>query len=153
LRKVAARFGACRWWMRRGSLSIPRLRLVLAVVVAVLVPLASRVFGNGSLAFTMFSRSETYRVRVTTTDARGTARRVAPTAVAAAIGGTPGDILAGTEQWRHGPFGSLLADHLGEVARIACRLGAESARADVVIERRRTLDAPVELVTASARCP
>jgi hypothetical protein len=139
--------------MRRGSLSIPRLRLVLAVVVAVLVPWASRVFGNGSLAFTMFSRSETYRVRVTTTDARGTARRVAPTAVAAAIGGTPGDILAGTEQWRHGPFGSLLADHLDEVARFACRLGAESARAEVVLERRRTLDAPGELVTASARCP
>jgi hypothetical protein len=153
LRRLAARFGACHGWMRRRSLSIPRLRLVLAVVVAVLVPSASRVFGNGSLAFTMFSRSETYRLRVTTTDARGTARRVAPTAVAAAIGGTPGDILAGTEQWRHGPFGSLLADHLGEVARFACRLGAESARAEVVLERRQTLDAPVELVTASARCP
>jgi len=139
--------------MRRPSLSIPWLRLLVAVVVAVLLPTASRVFGNGSLAFTMFSRSETYRLRVTTTGARGTARRVAPTALAAAIGGTPGDILAGTEQWRHGPFGSLLADHLGEVARYACRLGAESERAEIVLERRQTLDAPVELVTASARCP
>jgi hypothetical protein len=110
-------------------------------------------FGNGSLAFTMFSRSETYRLGVVTTDAAGTARRVAPTALAAAVGGTPGDILAGTEQWRHGPFGGLLAEHLGEVARFACRLGAGTTRADVTLERRQTLDASVEAMTASARCP
>jgi hypothetical protein len=121
--------------------------------VAVLVPLASRVFGNGSLAFSMFSRSETYRLRVTTTNAAGTARRVAPTALAVAVGGTPGDIIAGTEQWRHGPFGALLGDHLDEFARFACRLGAGTARADVVLERRKTLDAPVELIAASATCP
>jgi len=135
------------------SPSISRLRLALAVVVAVLVPLASRVFGNGSLAFTMFSRSETYRLRVTTVDSAGTARRVPATALAAAVGGTPGDIVAGTEQWRHGPFGGLLADHLGEIARFACRVGAATARTDVVLERRKTLDAPVERVAASAQCP
>jgi len=130
-----------------------QLRLALAVVVAVLLPLTSRLFGNGSLAFTMFSRSETYRLHVVTADAAGTARRVAPTALAAAVGGTPGDILAGTEQWRHGPFAVLLADHLGEVARFACQLGPGTARADVTLERRQTLDAPVEAVAASARCP
>ena len=132
---------------------VPRPHLALAVVVAVLVPLGSRLFGNGSLAFTMFSRSETYRLGVVTTDAAGTARRVAPTALAAAVGGTPGDILAGTEHWRHGPFAGLLAEHLGEVARFACRLGAGTTRADVTLERRQTLDASVEAMTASARCP
>jgi hypothetical protein len=132
---------------------VRRFHLGLAVVVAVLLPVGSRLFGSGSLAFTMFSRSETYRLRVTTMDAAGSARRVAPTALAAAVGGTPGDIVAGTEQWRHGPFGTLLAGHLDEVARFACRLGAGTAHADVVLERRRTLDAPVEMVAASARCP
>jgi len=101
----------------------------------------------------MFSRSETYRLRVVTTDASGSARRVAPTVLAAAVGGTPGDILAGTEQWRHGPFGGLLASHLGDIARFACGLGPRTARAEVTLERRQTLDAQVETVAASARCP
>lgn len=136
-----------------ASAGARRFHLVLAVVVALLVPLASRVFGNGSLAFTMFSRSETYRLRVVATDAAGTVRRVSPTALAAAVGGTPGDILAGTEQWRHGPFAGLLADHLGEVARFACRIGAGIERTGITLERRQTLDAPVETVAATARCP
>ncbi len=135
------------------SLRVRRFHLALAVVVAVLLPLTSRLYGSGSFAFTMFSRSETYRLRVTTIDAAGTSRRVAPTALAAAVGGTPGDILAGTEQWRHGPFGTLLADHLDGIARFACRLDAGAAHTDVVLERRKTLDAPVELVAARARCP
>jgi hypothetical protein len=81
------------------------------------------------------------------------AQRDLPTALAVAVGGTPGDIIAGTEQWRHGPFGALLGDHLDEFARFACRLGAGTARADVVLERRKTLDAPAELIAASATCP
>jgi hypothetical protein len=130
----------------------PRAHAVLATLVALVLPLASRTFDTGSLAFTMFSRSETYRLQITTVNESGQSTRVAPTEIAAVVGGNTGDILAGTEQWRHGPFGPLLRRHLGEVARFACAVHGHDVRASVVLERRPTLDSPVQTTEAGVLC-
>jgi hypothetical protein len=130
----------------------PRAHTVLAVLVALVLPLASRTFDTGNLAFTMFSRSETYRLRVTTVNVFGQSTRVAPTEIAAAVRGNTGDILAGTERWRHGPFGPLLCRHLGEVARFACAVRGDTVRASVVLERRPTLDSAVQTTEAGVLC-
>jgi hypothetical protein len=130
----------------------PRAHTVLAVLVALVLPLASRTFDTGNLAFTMFSRSETYRLRITTMSVARQPRRLAPTEIAVAVGGNTGDILAGTEQWRHGPFGPLLRRHLGEVARFACAVHGDDVRASVVLEQRPTLDSPIQATEAGVLC-
>jgi hypothetical protein len=130
----------------------PRAHTVLLVLVALVLPLASRIFDTGNLAFTMFSRSETYRLRITTVSVTGQPTRLAPTEIAAAVGGNTGDILAGTEQWRHGPFGPLLRRHLGEVARFACGVRGANLRASVVLEQRPTLDSTIQTTEAGALC-
>src|SRR5450755_2055729 len=81
---------------------------LLGVVVIVALPVFSRGSGLGGFAFTMFSGSASYRLRVDTVDESGTERRVAATAIAARAGGTVGDVLAGSETWRFAPFGPLV---------------------------------------------
>jgi hypothetical protein len=127
--------------------------LALALVVALGLPLASRLWGNGELTFSMFSGSGSYRLRFETVDAGGRARPLAPTAVAAAVRGSVGDMLAGTERFRHGPFGSLLRRRLGEVARFACAARPGAVRARAMLDERRTLDAPVTGARADEACP
>ncbi len=130
----------------------PRAHTILAVLVAIVLPSASRAFDTGNLAFTMFSRSETYRLRIITVGVTGQTIRLAPTEIAAAVGGNTGDILAGTEQWRHGPFGSLLHRHLREIARFACAVRGGSVRASVALDRRPTLDASIQTTEAGVLC-
>ena len=133
--------------------AVRRGHAVLAVIVAVMLPLASRRWGTGEATFTMFSGSATYRLRFALTDGDGRSQRVSPTGVAARVGGTAGDLLAGTEQWRHAPSGPLLRRRLGEVAALACRGRPGARRAEAVLETRRNLDAPVETWRAEAPCP
>lgn len=74
--------------------------VTLGIALIVILPALSWWRGAGALAFTMFSRSGSYRLPVVTTDERGHEHRVPPTAVAARVGGSIGDLLAGSEDWR-----------------------------------------------------
>src|SRR5581483_3893130 len=107
------------------------------------LPAVSLATGAGGLAFTMFSGSGSYRLRVAVIDATGGERRLPPTAVAAHVRGTIGDVLAGTEDWRFAPFGSLVRRRLDQVATLACEAVPRARQARVALEERRTLDSPV----------
>jgi len=128
-----------------------RAHLIIGVVACVVVPLVSTLTRAGGLAFTMFSGSGSYRLRVVASGDAGE-RRVPPTAVAATARGSIGDVLAGTEDWRFGPFGSIVRRRLDQVAALACGAAPGSRRAAVTLEERRTLDAPIRTTTAVAAC-
>jgi hypothetical protein len=130
-----------------------RAHLLLGVFVVVGLPFASSWSGVGGLAFTMFSRSGSYRLHVVTGDQAGAEHPVAATAVAARAGGTIGDVLAGSEAWRFAPFGSLIRRRLDQVAAIACTTSQQARWARVTLDERPTLDAPVHTTTATRSCP
>jgi len=125
---------------------------MLGIAVVLILPAVSWWRGTGALAFTMFSRSGSYRLRVMTTDAAGDQRPVPPTAVAARIGGTVGNLIAGSEGWRYAPFGPLLRRRIDQLATFSCAARPGSQRARVVLEERRTLDAPVQISEAAVSC-
>jgi len=130
-----------------------RTHLVLGIVLCLILPALSWWRGTGAFAFTMFSRSGSYRLRIVTTDAAGDEHRISPTAVAARTGGSVGDLLAGSEDWRFAPFGPLLRRRLGQLAMLSCAARPGSKRARVVLQERRTLDAPVQVSDAAVPCP
>jgi hypothetical protein len=135
----------------RGG-GIARVHLLIGVLAAVGLPVLSWWSGAGGLAFTMFSGSGSYRLRIATSGADGTERPIAPTAVAARAGGTIGDILAGSEGWRYAPFGALVRRRLDEVAAFSCRTAPPNGQARVTLDERRTLDAPVRTTTVTWSC-
>lgn len=137
---------------RRTDRRVARLHLVIGFIAIIGLPLCSIVFRAGGLAFTMFSGSGSYRLRVVTIDEVGRERRVPPTAVAAHARGSIGDLLAGSEDWRFAPFGSLIRRRLEQVATLACGTIVKSREARVTLDERSTLDAPVRTTTATAAC-
>jgi phage baseplate assembly protein W len=125
---------------------------VIGVVAIIALPAVSLATRTGGLAFTMFSGSGSYRLRVVTIDSAGRERRVPPTALAAHVRGSIGDVLAGSEGWRFAPFGSLIRRRLDQVASLACETIPQSRQAHVTLEERRTLDAPIRTTTATSTC-
>jgi hypothetical protein len=130
-----------------------RAHLLLGVFVVVGLPFASWWSGVGGLAFTMFSRSGSFRLHVVAVDQSGAERPIAATAVAARAGGTIGDVLAGSEAWRFAPFGSLIRRRLDQIAAIACATSAQARSARVTLDERRTLDSPIRTTMATRSCP
>lgn len=125
----------------------------LAVLACVVVPAASRLAGSGKLGWTMFSRTESYRLAITGMKASGARGPVAPTSLAAAAARGPvARYLAGADRWRTIEAGSLLRDHLPELAALACRTGPFVA-IDIELSVRADLDAPVETSRGHADCP
>src|SRR5689334_970664 len=100
---------------------IARLHAMIALAVCVLVPGLSWLDGTGSLAWTMYSGSGSYRLRIVALDADGSRRIVAPTELAARAGHEMIPYLTGAEHWRVAPA-SALRRHLADVAPLACRL-------------------------------
>jgi hypothetical protein len=125
---------------------------VIGVVAIIALPAVSLATRTGGLAFTMFSGSGSYRLRVVTIDDAGRERRVPPTAIAAHIRGSIGDVLAGSEDWRFAPFGSLVRRRLDQIAALACAAIPHSRQAHVSLDERRTLDAHVRTTAATATC-
>ena len=130
-----------------------RAHLLLGVFVVVVLPLASWWSGVGGLAFTMFSRSGSYRLHVVVVGQSGAERPVAATAVAARAGGTIGDVLAGSEAWRFAPFGALIRRRLDQVAALACTTDPQARQARVALDERTTLDSLVRTTTSTRPCP
>jgi hypothetical protein len=126
--------------------------LVIGVVAVIVLPLLSLALGGGGLAFTMFSGSGSYRLRLVAIDETGRERRLPPTAVAAHVRGSIGDVLAGSEDWRFAPFGSLVRRRLDQIATLACGTIAGSRHMSVTLDERSTLDAPVRTTTATSAC-
>ncbi len=131
----------------------PRHHLLVAALVAVVLPGASWVDGSGFLAFRMYARAPSYRLTVTAWDPGAERRLIAPTALAARAGGILGHLLAGSDHWVTSPRTEFLADHLNDLGRIACQVARNAARVEIGIDRRATRDAPIETRRAVVACP
>jgi hypothetical protein len=130
-----------------------RLHWIVALLVTTIVPGYSWHDGSGWLAWTMFSKSETYRLHVIVTDAEGTPHRINPTELAALSEGDAATFLSGAEHWRHAPIGAALRSNLPSLALLACGCATQAVVATIAIDMRKTLDANPSTWRASAHCP
>ncbi len=127
--------------------------MALAVVAGLILPAASWMDGSGWLAWTMYSRSGSYRLTV-----RGRQRKtgapipIAPTAMSVIASSTLRPALAGADHWRYSPFGPTLRAYLASVAELACEV-EDVAKVDLVLEEQATLDASIVTTRASTACP
>jgi hypothetical protein len=139
--------------LTRWDLDRPRakLHLALAVIVGLLLPGGSLLLGNGVFAWTMFSKSETYRMHVLGGADDGATRPLDPRALAPFVSPTIGYFLPAPDTWRHDPVGLTFRTGLGKIAELACRLGP-FATTEVTLEERADLDAEPKRSVASARC-
>lgn len=144
-----------RWLMsaRRPQLAqgVPgRLHVALTLLVAVIIPLASRLFGDGFFAWTMYSSASEYRIRIEVTDASGR-RSVAPTGLCEGASASVAEILVGAESFRPGSSLAVLEAHADELARFVC----EQRHADevaITLEERPSEGGPERVRTTRATC-
>jgi len=127
--------------------------LAAAAVFGVVLPGYSWLDGSGWLAWTMFSKSETYRLRVVVMDAAEQAHVVNPTALGALVDEQVALYLSGAEHYRQAPIGAALAANLSSLAKVACRLVPRAARSRVSLDIRKNLDALPRTTTEEVSCP
>jgi hypothetical protein len=131
-----------------------RARIGLAALFAVVIPAASWLQGSGALAYRMYARGTSYRLRVTAWDADGHRRPIAPTALAREARGAARQYLAGSDHWLNLPRGPFLVDYLDELARLACATArVRMQRVTVEIDQRRSSDTPIETTACTVACP
>jgi hypothetical protein len=123
----------------------------IALLVAVVLPLGSRLGGSGMFAWTMFSKTEMYRLRVEGTRRDGVRRDYDPAALGPYLTPNARHFLPEKDLWRHDPVALTFRTSLRSMARLACRLD-DLASTELTFEERATLDAPPRLTTASATC-
>lgn len=127
-----------------------RWHALVAFLVCVAMPGASWLDGSGSLAWTMFASSETFRLRITA-EARGRRTAFNPSALALHAVPSAAGVLAGSDHLRHAAFARLLRASLPELAQLACRASGADKVA-VTLEWRRTLDAAPQRASAYQSC-
>lgn len=130
-----------------------RLHAALAVFVALVLPGYSWLDGSGWLAWTMFSKSETYRLRVAVTDRDHRRTLVNPSALAGGANTQIGLYLSGAEHFRQAPMINSFAANLRGLGTLACRTVPGAARVNVSLDSRRNLDAPMQTTSAEVSCP
>jgi hypothetical protein len=128
-----------------------RLHVFAGLLVAVIIPAASRLAGSGRLAWTMYSKTQPYRLRLAGTTVQGAVKQIPATSVAALARGHAGVYLAGAEQWRPIAAGPLLRDHLTEIASLACRL-EPFVTIQIELLVRPNLDAPAQSTIERVTC-
>jgi hypothetical protein len=137
-----------RWGLERPP---AKLHVALALTVGLLLPGGSLLMGNGVFAWTMFSKSETYRMRISGWTADGAARAIDPRSIAPYVGASIGYFLPAPDTWRHDPVGLTFRTGLGKIAELACQLGPFSAT-EVTFDERANLDAEPRRSVARGRC-
>jgi len=126
-------------------------QVVAAFILCLLVPGSGWLFGDPELAWSMYAKSASFRLRVETTT-EGRHRSVPASALAAAATGSLRTALSGAEHFKFTSSGPALRRNLGKLTLLAC----EASRADRVkltLEERATLDAPVRSSRKEAVCP
>lgn len=134
-------------WPRRW----PSSHAAALLLVAVALPAGSIVFGSGELAWTMFSKSETYRLAVTGVAQDGRKRPIDPRALAPLLDATAAYYLPAPGQWRHDAMGVTFRTGLPHLTALACRLGTYQ-RIEALLEERSHLDAAPVPTRANVRC-
>jgi hypothetical protein len=131
---------------------LPTLHAAIGVIVALVLPAWSWGGGNGTFAWTMFSKSETFRIGVLLTDRDGTRTRVPPAALAPHATPWVAHYLHRAGEWLHSPVGITFRTSLQGVAQLGCAL-PEVAEVVVTLQERRDLDAPIRATEARVLCP
>jgi hypothetical protein len=129
-----------------------KLHAAVAVLVALLLPAYSWLGGSGSLAWTMFSKSQTFRLSVRALDKTGRTRVVNPSELAKFADAETATYLLGSEHFRQSPVGSAFVGNLPSLAELVCRTAPQPTRATVTLEIRKTLDDAPTPYTATVNC-
>lgn len=106
--------------------------MVAGLVVCLVLPLASWIFGRGDLAYHMYATTLVYRLEVVGFDADGRPTSIAPSTLAPYMSADAAPFVGGSERLREVPQIDALRAHLSDVARVACAR-AGSARVDVIL--------------------
>lgn len=129
-----------------------KVHLAAAVLACLLLPAWSRAAGDGGLAWTMFSRSDSFRLSLRATDRAGAVHILHPAELAPLSEPALRFYLSGADRFHTWPVGATFQARLPALAGLACSLGAY-ASVQLTLEQRRTLDAPVRVTHARASCP
>jgi len=130
---------------------LPALQLVLGVLACVAVPAWSWLDGSGSLAWTMYAHSSSFRLRVQALDEHDRTRSIAPSALGAVAEQDLRNALGGAEGFRHARQGRQLRRYLPRVALLACNV-SRAAKVVLTLEVKDDLDAPVVTTIERRQC-
>lgn len=137
--------------VRLSARSWRGLQVTLGLLSCVLVPAWSWLDGSGSLAWTMYAHSSSFRLRILAIDEHERRRSIAPSSLAARAEQDVATALGGAEAFRHARQGRQLRYYLPRIAELACRVsGAE--RVELTLEDRLSLDAPIVISVEKRRC-
>lgn len=126
-------------------------QLALGLLACALVPAWSWLDGSGSLAWTMYAHSSSFRLRIMAIDEHGTRRSIAPSSLAAQAEQDVATALGGAEAFRHARQGRQLRHYLPRLAELACSV-SRAARVELRLEDRPNLDAPFVITEEKRRC-
>jgi hypothetical protein len=126
-------------------------RLVVAAL-AIVLPAWSWLDGTGSLAWTMFSKSGSYRLRVIATLGDGREEVVPAHRLALAAGVDARRYLARGDRWTYAPVAPTLRPRLPDLARLGCTLAPGATSVEAVMDERRSLDSPVDTRASHVTC-
>jgi hypothetical protein len=138
--------------VRRSFSRTEILHLITAVWVCVLLPAFSYARGEGGFAWTMFSRSDSFRLSVTALDRARQVHLLHPVELADGMEPALRNYLRGADRFRAWPVGPTFAARLPALARLGCHSGRYTS-VEVTLETRATLDAPVRVTRARTACP
>jgi hypothetical protein len=125
--------------------------VAFGVFAAVLLPGLSWLDGNGTFAWTMFSKSETFRIGVLVTTTSNEKRYVPPATLAPWASPTTAGYLRASRDWLHSPVGFTFRTSLADIAALGCNL-PEAREVLVTLQERKDLDAPVRATEARWVC-
>jgi len=128
------------------------LHLIVAVVVCVLLPAFSYARGEGGFSWTMFSRSDSFRLSVTAVDRAEQVHLLHPVELGDGVEPALRIYLRGADRFRSWPVGPTFAARLPALAGLGCRNGRYTS-VEVTLEQRANMDAPVKVTRARAICP
>jgi hypothetical protein len=117
-----------------------RAHQVFAILACVVIPAASWLDGFGSLAWTMYGSSSSYRLELAELSASGARRSIAPLELVRFVGPDEAPLLVGAEQFRMVASRGLRL-RLADVARLTCRLATPGATVEATLWTKRSLEA------------
>lgn len=124
----------------------------VGLFVAIVLPGSSWRDGNGTFAWTMFSKSETFRIGVLVTTASGETQYVPPAALAPWASPWVGYYLQASRDWLHSPVGITFRTSLPDIASLGCHMSGVT-EVLVTLQERSDLDAPIRATEARWTCP
>lgn len=137
--------------MRDSPRVLPALQLLLGALACIAVPAWSWLDGSGSLAWTMYAHSSSFRLRIQALDEQQRARSIAPSALGAVAERDLRTALGGAEGFRHARQGAQLKRYLPRVAVLACNV-SHAANVVLTLDVKRDLDAPVVTTVERQQC-